>query len=66
VKTGPFSGLVIAFTGAYDSYDKDEVIEVCQQLGAVCPKSLTKKCNVLFQGAFVLDTYGRRLKTPIN
>ena len=36
------------------------------QLGADCPKSLTKKCNLLIQGAYVMDHFKRRLPTPIN
>jgi NAD-dependent DNA ligase len=60
------SGLVIAFTGEFADYEKDEVIEVCMQLGAECPKSITKKCNLLIQGAFVLDHFKRKLSTPVT
>jgi hypothetical protein len=30
-------------------------------LGADCPKALTKKCNLLIQGAFVLDGFKRKI-----
>ena len=39
---------------------------MCGRLGAECPKSLTKKCNLLIQGSYVLDHFKRRLKTPIE
>ena len=58
--------MVIVFTGEFENYDKEQVIEVCMQLGADCPKSLTKKCNLLIQGAYVMDHFKRRLPTPIN
>jgi NAD-dependent DNA ligase len=58
--------MVIAFTGEFEDYQKDEIIEICMQLGADCPKSLTKKCNLLIQGSFVMDHFKRRLETPIQ
>jgi NAD-dependent DNA ligase len=51
---------VIAFTGEFLDFDKMAVIEVCMQLGAECPKSLTKKCNLLIQGDCVLDQFKRK------
>lgn len=65
-REGPFRDLVIAFTGEYEDYTRDEVEEVCLQLGAVCPKSLTKKVNLLMQGSFVIDHFKRKLTTPVS
>lgn len=65
-REGPFRDLVIAFTGEFEDYTRDEVEEVCIQLGAVCPKSLTKKVNLLMQGSFVIDHYKRKLTTPVS
>jgi len=42
------------------------LIKVIQELGGECPKSLVKKCNLLIQGAYVMDTFKRRLPTTIN
>lgn len=36
------------------------------QLGADCPKSLTRKCNLLIQGSFVMDHFKRKLSTPVS
>jgi NAD-dependent DNA ligase len=58
--------MVIAFTGEFSDYVKEEVIEVCARLGAECPKSLTRKCNLLIQGNFVMDHFKRKLSVPID
>ena len=55
----------IAFTGVYAEYDRDKVIEVCEQLGAHCLKDITKKCNLLLQGEYAVDNFGRRQNVPI-
>ena len=65
-KTGPLSTYVIAFTGAFTVCSKDELIEVCMQLGAECPKSLAKKCNLLMQGEYVEDRFNRKTSQDIN
>ena len=65
-KSGPLKDLVIAFTGEFEDYNKEEVIEVCMQLGADCPKSLTRKCNLLIQGSFVMDHFKRKQSTPVS
>ena len=33
-RTGPLAGYTIVFTGEFDGFDKDRLIEVCSQLGA--------------------------------
>lgn len=51
---------MIAFTGEFEPYNKDELIELCQKLGANCPKSLTKVTTALFQGAFVVNEWKKK------
>lgn len=60
------AGQVIVFTGEFEEWDKDQIIEVCEQLGADCPKTFTKKTSLLLQGSYVADQFKRKTTTPIN
>ena len=53
-------------TGEFVPYSKGHLSELFVQLGANCPKTLTKKATHLFQGAFVADQYGRKLDQNVQ
>lgn len=65
-RTGPLADYVIVFSGEFEGYNKDQLIEVCEQLGAECPKSLVKKCNLLMQGSYVTDHFKRKTNVPVS
>ena len=38
-----------------------QIIELLEEMGANCPKSVTKKATILLQGAYVVDTWKRKI-----
>ena len=66
MREGPLSDMVIAFTGEFENYRKEELIEICTKLGAECPKSLTRKANLLMQGDFAMDHFKRKMAGSIE
>ena len=57
---------MISTTGEFQNYDKDDLIQLCEELGAECPKSMVVRCNLLLQGSHVLDAFKRRTNQPIE
>ena len=59
-------GEVIAFTGEFEPYSKDELIELCQKLGAKTPTSFAKGCTALLQGAFIINQWKQKINQDIT
>ena len=66
MKTGPLAGYVISTTGEFDHYSKDELVELCEELGAECPKTMVVRCNLLIQGSYVGDLFKRKSNQAIE
>ena len=57
---------VIAFTGEFEPYSKDELIELCQKLGAKTPATFAKGTTILLQGAYVMNQWKQKTNQDIT
>lgn len=57
---------MVSTTGEFQNYDKDDIIQLCEELGAECPKSMVVRCNLLLQGSHVLDDFKRKINRAVE